>query len=256
MKQHLKKGRGVPRDLPTSLSQHYIDLDTGEHYISKGTDYVTDWGGPLLDKTAVDAILNEFQESLSNGEGLNSIIELAVQEVDGKRIVEINLPTLAGRFIKIVDPTNNPLPYEIHPILPYNSTIRIGLEFKVFNNTSAEPVLLHENDVIFTSGSIQIAPSIQINGVVTIKHTSIVADKRQWLVYGDTSRDSSNSAAVADNAAKLDGYTREQIIAEARLLSDNARRLGGLTGDAYQTDSEADAAVLTLTAKINTLATN
>jgi hypothetical protein len=256
MRQHLKKGRGVPIDPPTSLSQHYIDLDTGEHYISKGTDYVTDWGGPLLDKDAVDAILNEFQESISNGEGLNSIVELAVKEVDGKRIVEINLPALAGRFITILDPTNNPLPYEIHPVISYNSTIRIGMEFKIFNNTLAEPMLLHENDVIFTSGSIQITPSIQIKGVVTIKHVAIVFDKRQWLVYGDTSRDSSYSATVADNAAKLDGFTREQIIAEARLLSENARRLGGLDGDSYQTDAEASNALLLLSNTFNSLAKN
>jgi hypothetical protein len=254
MKQHIVQGRGAPTKPPFALLQHYIDLDTGETYIARGTDYKTDWGGPLLDKVAVLDLFNEFEEALSRGEGLNSIVELPVIEVNGKRIVEISLPALSGRFIMVVDPTDSVESYEIHPVMPFNSTIRKGMEFKIFNNTLAEPKLVHGTDVIYTSGSVPITPAIQIKGVVTVKHVAIVNDKREWLVYGDTSRDNTYSATVADNAAKLDGFTRQQIIAEARLMSDNTRRFGGLEIGAFQTDIEADTSLDVLRLKIDALA--
>lgn len=253
MKQHIYKGRGAPSTPPPDLLSHYIDLDTGESYISRGTNYKEDWGSPLLDKKAVTDLLNEFEEALSRGEGLNSIVEMVVSVIDGKRLVEIQLPLYAGRFVSITDPTDSVEAYEIRPVLPFGETVRKGLEFKVFNNTLAEPIVTHETDIMFISGSVPIAPSIQIKGVVTIKHVAIVSDKRQWLVYGDTSRNNADSVAVAENAAKLDGFTRQQIIAEARLISDNTRRLGGLEGGAYQTDLEADTALTVVSAAIDSL---
>lgn len=253
MKQHIYKGRGVPSTPPPVLSAHYIDLDTGDSYISRGTDYKEDWGSPLLDKKTVVALLNEFEEALSRGEGLNSIVEMEVSLIAGERVVEIHIPVNAGRFVSITDPTDSVEPYEIRPVIPFGETIRKGMEFKVFNNTRAEPTVTHETDIVFISGSTPIAPSIQIKGVVTVKHVAIVDDKRQWLVYGDTSRNSNDTVAVAENAAKLDGFTRQQIIAEARLISDNTRRLGGLEGGSYQTDLEADEALTVVSAAIDTL---
>lgn len=254
MRQHIEKGRGAPSKPPLALLQHYLNLDTGETYISRGTDYKEDWGGPLLDKVAIDALLHEFEEALSAGEGLNSIVTLPVIEVNGKRIVEISLPAYAGRFVMVVDPTNSLETYEIHPILPHLATIRLGLEFKVFNNTKAEPSLKSGTETIFTSGSVPITPTVQLNGVVTVKHVGIVDDKRQWLVYGDTSRNNTHAASTADNAARLGGSTKEEIIAEARLFSENSRRLGGYEASTFQTDIEADSSLDGLRLKIDSLA--
>lgn len=255
MKQHIHRGRGEPVDPPPYLLAHYVDLNTGETYISRGTSYKEDWGSPILDKATLVSILNEFEEDLSKGEGLSSIVELIVTEIDGRRIVKVDVPLYAGRFISITDPTNSEDSYEIVPVIPYNETIRMGMELKLFNNTITEPTITHETDIMMISGSIPIAPSIQIKGVVTIKHVAVLGDKRRWLIYGDTSRSNTNAVAVAENSAKLDGFTRQQIITEARLMSENSRKLNGMDSAAYQTDIEAETTLGVVTAAIDAITT-
>lgn len=242
MRQHITKGRGAPLKIPSELHQHYIDLNTSEIYVSRGTEYVEDWGQPLLDKNTLDALLHEFEESLFTGDGLNSVQTVEVTDLGDRRVAYIELPAMAGRFVMVVDPTDNPAPFEIELRLPYRDTVRRGLEFKVYNATQSEPTLVHENDTIVLAGSVMVAPGIQIEGVVTVKYVSDRDSKRKWLVFGNTTRDAMSTVGLAANAAKLDGYTREQIIQEARLLAEDTKRMIGIDGADYTTEAELDKA--------------
>lgn len=40
---HTKKGFGAPTEAPPSATAHYIDQETGDTYIAKGTSSVNDW---------------------------------------------------------------------------------------------------------------------------------------------------------------------------------------------------------------------
>lgn len=64
--QHVSSGYGSPESPPPSIGAHYIDLDSGDHYLSRGDEYVEDWvriptggdtaGGGLNKENYVDLI--------------------------------------------------------------------------------------------------------------------------------------------------------------------------------------------------------
>jgi hypothetical protein len=253
MRQHVIKGRGVPNSPPDHALQHYLDLDTGETYISRGDEYTEDWGKPLLTKEDLETALHEFEEVLSRNEGLNPISLLEVQERDGVRFVTVDLPDMAGRFVIVTDPTESQEPYEIRLTLPYNGTVRLGLETRLYNDTLAEPVVVSDDDVIKVAGSLGVRPAIQVNGVVTIKYIGTHGAVRKWLIHGNTSRDANASALMAENSQRLDGYTREEIITEARALANDAKRLVGIPGADYSTDLELDDAFGSISTAIDTI---
>lgn len=41
--EHVLSGHGMPADAPPSLAAHYIDLDTGQHYLATGVSSLKDW---------------------------------------------------------------------------------------------------------------------------------------------------------------------------------------------------------------------
>lgn len=41
--EHVLSGAGAPTDAPPSVAAHYVDTDTGRHYISTGTSSPEDW---------------------------------------------------------------------------------------------------------------------------------------------------------------------------------------------------------------------
>ena len=48
MALHVTTGSGAPTGVPVSVGEHYIDVDTGDHYISNGTDAADNWAKMIV----------------------------------------------------------------------------------------------------------------------------------------------------------------------------------------------------------------
>jgi hypothetical protein len=92
MKQHLFRGRGDPDFVPTGYSHMYLDLDTGNHWLSKGIFDASDWVGPYATAASVRQAIDDYAA------GISDLADKVVQYVE-----VVNYPN-RGRYATI-DPT-------------------------------------------------------------------------------------------------------------------------------------------------------
>lgn len=227
MKQHVYKGNGRPTFVPPDINAHYVDLETGEVYLARGDISPSDWGEALLDITALQQALDEFEQSIGNGVGLNQVIDFSVQLVGQTKLVYIDIENVIGKFVRITDPTDTEGNYEIILRYPEGTPLRRGTQFTLFNETSVEPTISHETDNLIISGSMPVTSGIQKNGVVTVKYYVDRGQTRYWVVYGDTTRNLSGSVPLAQNASMLDGRSFNDVVAQIKATLDD-----GLATDA------------------------
>lgn len=188
MQQYLFKGRGAPDTIPQAPMLLYRDLDTNEFYFSRGNSYVSDWGTPMIDKAALQAILNSF-DPYAGGPPPREVIKLNVRqpEENGPRIVEIN-PSYnqhGGRFIWIEDPylsnERTTLSFEEEE----GQVVRPLEEITIFNNTDG-PLRISNTEANMIYFAWPTDAYVRRQGVVTMK---MLEDNnegtRRWVVWGD-----------------------------------------------------------------------
>lgn len=221
MKQHVFKGNGRPTFVPPEIQAHYLDLETKEVYIARGVVNHLDWGNPVLDVTTLTTYLEEFETNLANGAGLNQVVDMLVQLDNGQKVVYIDIVDVVGKFVRINDNTDQPGNYEVRLRSPEGELLRLGSEFKIFNETELEPGLIHETDVLTVSGSLPTTDAIQRNGVVTVKYFVDRGMVRHFVVFGDTTRASSGAVPLAENAALLNGRSYDEIVQQIKATLDD-----------------------------------
>lgn len=246
MRQHTLKGRGAPAFIPSEVQAHYIDLDTQEIYISRGTERIEDWGNPILDRTTLDVLLAEFENDFNNGTGLNPIVEIPVTVVGTERVAIIPVMANIGKFVRVYDPTDSVEPFTIILETEVGVFMRRGAQFMLYNDTQVTPTFDSAQDTVVISGSLSITAGIQANGVCTVKYVKDAGAYRNWLVFGQTTRDAGASVALAENATRLNGMNLAELLQHVKQTMD----------DGMATDAELEGSLTELATALSAAATS
>lgn len=97
--QHVVSGNGAPTAIPPSNAAHYINLDTGEHYLASGTASVSDWGVP------VGRPLHLVQEApgvLALADG-TAMVEVYAAEVAINSSFTLEVPVVTSGLVRSFD---------------------------------------------------------------------------------------------------------------------------------------------------------
>jgi hypothetical protein len=182
MKQHLFRGRGDPDFVPTGYSHMYLDLDTGNHWLSKGIFDTSDWVGPYATAASVRQAIDDYAA------GINDLEDKVVQYVEvvnypnRGRYATIDPTIHHGKFIIIrdLDPRLE-VTFKIE-ILPTGRTL-LGSQIWVYNDSVKTTSVDNYNCMVnYPLG--QTNKALEYKGVMIVRPLELNGGMLTYLVSG------------------------------------------------------------------------
>lgn len=221
MKQHTIKDSGPPLLPPDEVSQHYVDLTSGDVYISTGTRNVEDWGKPIVKTDKLDATVREVLAQASGGDAVEilQLVEVFWDTIDLVKRATVTLPVDIGSMIRVVDDTDRPGPVYLKLDRSTAGSLREGMKIPVLNSTGSQMLVIssNPNDTIDYAGHRSEEPYVMIDGYTTIRFLGNRGMGFHFIVTGDTNRtvatDDIDAVTNTTFEDTLDGMTR--VLADA-----------------------------------------
>lgn len=207
MRQHLIKSTGAPTIVPEFHSQLYLDVSTGEHYLSTGNFTVDDWFGPLITGAAIEQALSDFAAGIGNVNRSSVTHVDVITNAEYGRHAMLNLSNRDGRFFIITDDAQSDFDYDLR--IDKTVMLDLGTEFTVYNYTTAEIDIRDSEDVFLYSGKPGRVVIIRPGYVFKLKFIGINSTTRQWLVM--VADDSNANTLEGQSLTEVKDYTLTEV---------------------------------------------